>query len=298
MIEQSRFIQAACQARRVYFRCSEVALEIFIVSTKSLGSFGMTVVEINPGLKPGPVFESSLRAGGRDSPPSPRDAAGSHFSRRFPSLLSSCHSHSEDVKGPKKRLFRHKGETFEVKCAEGILQNSRVRQGHEWNLPLETEAGGARAVLGWALPSAPSPAQQGWQRSWQQGQPLLAFPSASNAVGLVSPCPSLEGGRISLLRKVRPSLLVPQLWHLLPFTRVQTNSQLLLSAQTLLMSWLFLLTRPGLAHPAWLQRGSKGWPSSSTFPWCCWTMKGFQGTNFFSVAFHDRVPLLYINCGL
>lgn len=60
MIEQSRFIQAACQARRVYFGRSEVALEIFIVSTKSLGSFGITVVETNPGLKPGHVFESGL----------------------------------------------------------------------------------------------------------------------------------------------------------------------------------------------------------------------------------------------
>lgn len=69
MIEQSRFIQAACQARRVYFGRSEVALEIFIVSTKSLGSFGMAVVETNPGLKPGHVFESGLNAGGRDSPP-------------------------------------------------------------------------------------------------------------------------------------------------------------------------------------------------------------------------------------
>lgn len=58
MIEQSRFLQAACQARHVYFGCPGVALEIFIVSTKSLGSFGMTVVEINPGLKPGHLFEA------------------------------------------------------------------------------------------------------------------------------------------------------------------------------------------------------------------------------------------------
>lgn len=89
MIEQSRFIQAACQARRAYFGCSEVALEIFIVSTKSWGSFGMTVVEINPGLEPGHLSESSFSVGGRDSPALPQDAAGSHFSRHFTSRLSS-----------------------------------------------------------------------------------------------------------------------------------------------------------------------------------------------------------------
>lgn len=89
MIEQSRFFQAACQARHVYFGCPGVALEIFIVSTKSLGSFGMTVVEINPGLKPGHLFEGGLNPGGRDFPPFPWKAAESHFSRHFTSRLSS-----------------------------------------------------------------------------------------------------------------------------------------------------------------------------------------------------------------
>lgn len=108
--------------------------------------------------------------------------------------------------------------------------------------------------LGWgSVPSPGAAGQAALPGSTDRSSP--GFSQLQEQCGVGFPTPQLGGSEDHFPNNLRTSWLRPQLG--LPFPRVQTNSQLFLTAQTL--NFLVVAFDPHcrfdvLVHPAWPQR--------------------------------------------